>query len=74
MGTVGTLEKHVATCGFALVPCPKQCRGADGDVIHFIRKDLDKHLKNDCPNRNYTCQSKWARIPTSQRYMIKLAK
>ena len=25
MGTVGTLEEHVATCGFTLVPCSKQC-------------------------------------------------
>ena len=54
VGTVGTLEKHVATCGFTLVPCPKQCK----DNKHFMRKDLDRHLKNDCPNRHYECKSK----------------
>ena len=26
VGTVGTLEKHVATCKFTLLPCPKECR------------------------------------------------
>ena len=58
VGTVGTLEKHVAICGFTVVPCPKQCKNDRDEVNHFIRKDLDKHLKNDCPNRDYTCQSK----------------
>ena len=54
VGTVGTLEEHVATCGFTLVPCPTQCKEAK----HFLRKDLDRHLKNDCPNRHYECKSK----------------
>ena len=58
VGTVGTLEKHVATCGFTLVPCPKQCKD-DKDVIKcFMQKDLDNHLENDCLNRDYECQSK----------------
>ena len=47
VGTVGALEKHVATCGFTLVPCPKLCKNDSDEVNHFIRKDLDKHLKND---------------------------
>lgn len=48
-GTVGTLEEHVATCKFALVPCPKQCKDDSTEVEQFMRKDLDKHLENDCP-------------------------
>ena len=43
---------------FTIVPCPKQCKNDSDEVDHFIRKDLDKHLKNGCPNRDYTCQSK----------------
>ena len=57
VGTVGTLENHVATCGFTLVPCPKQCKD-NNEAKHFLRKDLDRHLKNDCPNRHYECKSK----------------
>ena len=54
-GTVGSLEKHVATCDFVLVPCPKQCVGDDNNVVDFMRKDLDEHLKNHCPNRDHEC-------------------
>ena len=58
VGTVGTLEEHVATCGFALVPCPKQCKDDNNEVKCFTRKEVDEHLKNDCLNREYECQSK----------------
>ena len=47
----------MATCGFALVPCPNQCKDEE-EVKCFRRKDIVKHLKNDCPNRYYECQSK----------------
>ena len=57
VGTVGTLEEHVATCGFTLVPCPTQCKD-NNEAKHFLRKDLYRHLKNDCPNRHYECKSK----------------
>ena len=56
MGTVGTLEKHVATCGFTLVPCPKQCKDDNDKIKCFMQKDLEEHLKNDCPNRDHECQ------------------
>ena len=55
-GTVGTLEAHVAKCEFTLVPCPKECKDDKNDITHFIRKDLDKHLENDCPNRDHECE------------------
>ena len=58
VGTVGTIEKHVATCGFTLVPCPKQCKDDNNEVKCFTRKEVDEHLKDDCPNRDYECQSK----------------
>ena len=56
-GTVGTLDGHIlATCQFALVPCPKNCGEDKGaGVFLLVRKDLDKHLKTKCPKRAYEC-------------------
>ena len=48
----------MATCEFTLVPCPKQCKDDNNEVKCFKRKDLDTHLKNECPNRDYKCRSK----------------
>ena len=55
-GTIGTLKQHVDTCEFAPIPCPKKCKDGRNKVKHFMRRDLDKHLKKDCPNRDYSCQ------------------
>ena len=55
-GTVGTLEAHVATCEFTLLPCPKECKDDKNEILHFMRKDLDTHLENDCPNRDHECK------------------
>ena len=54
VGTVGTLE-HLATCEFTLLPCPKECKDDNNKVKVFMRKNIDKHLK-DCPNRSCTCE------------------
>ena len=54
-GTVGTLEAHMARCEFTPVPCPKECKDDKNEIIHFMRKDLDDHLENDCPNRDHKC-------------------
>ena len=56
VGTVGTLEEHVATCQFTLLPCPKECKDDSNKVKQIMRKDLEKHLKKDCPNRDYSCE------------------
>ena len=56
VGTVGTLEEHVATCQFILLRCPKECKDDSDKVKQFMRKDLNKHLEEDCPNRDYSCQ------------------
>ena len=54
-GTVGTLEEHMTTCEFTPVPCPKKCK--QNDKIQMIaRKDLGKHLKEKCVNRDYKCK------------------
>ena len=57
-GTVGTLEAHVATCKFTLLPCPKKCMDTIQQFLtsKIMRKDLDKHLENDCPNRDHKCE------------------
>ena len=55
-GTVGILEAHVATCKFALLPCPKECKDDKNKIVHLLRKDLYKHLENDCPNRDHKCE------------------
>ena len=49
-GTVDTFQGHVATCEFMPVPCPKQCEK------YVIRRDLDTHLKIDCPFRDFECE------------------
>lgn len=43
-------------CEYSLLPCPKQCRGSDDEIGHLMRKDLDEHLENDCPNRDFECK------------------
>ena len=45
------LEKHVAVCEFALVPCPKKCKDDGGKVKCFIKKHIDDHVRKDCSNR-----------------------
>ena len=56
-GTVGILEGHVSTCDFTVVPCPNKCKSSEckaGNV--FMLKDLQSHLKTECPNRESRCQ------------------
>ena len=56
-GTIGTLDYHIVTCQFALVPCPNKCEDDKGaGKLHLMRKDLDDHLKTKCPKRAYECQ------------------
>lgn len=52
-GTVGTFEDHIATCKFALHPCPKEC---DHQINKFTVTELEKHLESDCPNRDHKCE------------------
>ena len=52
MGTIGTLKEHVAKCAFSILPCPNKCKKCK----HIMRKDLNKHLKEDCPNRESSCE------------------
>ena len=51
VGTLGTLEEHMAMCQFTPVSCPYQC-----EIVLLLRKDLDHHINNECPNRDYKCE------------------
>ena len=46
----------MATCKFTLLPCPKECKDDSNKVKQFMRKDLDKHLKEECLNRDCSCE------------------
>ena len=56
IGTVGTLDDHLASCQFALVPCPNKCgKNKGAGAFLLIRKKLDELLKTKCPRRTYKC-------------------
>lgn len=55
-GIVDTLKDHVATCKFALLPCPNECKNHKNEILLMLRSNLDGHLRNDCPNRLHTCE------------------
>ena len=56
VGTVGTLEEHVAKCEFTMLFCPNECEDDEDEITHFMRKDLDKHLETECPCRDHECE------------------
>ena len=47
-------DSHVTKCGYMLVFCSSRCM-AKGKEVQLMKKDLDNHLKMECPNRNYQC-------------------
>ena len=55
VGELQSLEYHLTTCGFTFVHCTNQCM-EDKKEVRILRRDLDQHLKNECPNRQYQCR------------------
>ncbi len=55
VGSVGTLKEHVGVCQLTLVPCPRECKGDNG-ILKITRRDLQQHLMEKCPNRDYSCE------------------
>ena len=48
-GTIGTLDNHIATCQFALVPCPNKCEDDKGaGELHLVKIV-------PCPNKGRGC-------------------
>ena len=44
----------MASCGFTLLPCPNEC-SKDNATVRFLRKDLERHINEECPRRQYEC-------------------
>ena len=47
---LGSLESHLETCGFALVPCANGCKE------QIMRSEHTSHCTEVCPLRQYTCE------------------
>lgn len=69
-GTVGTLKEHMCTCQLTLLLCPKQCKDDENQVKQFMRKDLNRHLEKDCPNRD--CECKYCGEKGRMKYITKI--
>ena len=54
VGELRSLQEHLLTCGYALLPCTHQCKNGT-DPVKVLRKDLDDHLTK-CPRRQFPCQ------------------
>ena len=55
MGELRSLDDHLTTCGYTIVRCTNKCM-EDKKEVRILRRDLDQHLKNECPNRQYQCR------------------
>ena len=54
VGELGNLETHLLSCGYTLVRCTNKCK-IDSHVTEVMKKDLQDHLTNKCPKRQYQC-------------------
>ena len=55
VGELRSLDDHLTTsCGYVLLCCTNECMEKKKEV-RILRRDLDHHLKNKCPNRQYQC-------------------
>ena len=50
MGEIRCLEDHLQLCDYTKLPCPRKCQ-----QNKIFRKDLQKHLKEECPSRQHIC-------------------
>ena len=48
VGELRSLDEHLASCGFTLLPCPNECHNKS-KVVQLLRKDMEKHTKEECP-------------------------
>lgn len=55
-GELRLLRQHLTTaCPYGAVPCPKKCIGSNGEAYTCLRKDIDQHVKEACPKRQFQC-------------------
>ena len=55
VGELRSLDYHLTMCGYTLLRCTNQCM-VDEKEVKILRCDLDQHLMNECPNRQYQCR------------------
>ena len=62
VGELRSLDDHLTTCEYTFVCCPNKCVGKkkkkwleNKKEVGILRRDLDHHLNNECPNRQYQC-------------------
>ena len=53
-GELRSLDNHLTTCGYALLRCTNKCTN-NTEEVYVLRRDMDNHLTNTCPNRQYQC-------------------
>ena len=54
VGELRSLNDHLTVCGYAVLHCTNKCM-ENRKEVRILRRDLDHHLKNECPNRQYQC-------------------
>ncbi len=68
VGELRYVDEHLKTCDYIKLPCPNNCWGGKkanrfdlfasslrGEKEQLFRKDLQKHLEDRCPRRQYSC-------------------
>lgn len=55
-GAFSEVKKHVANCQYVRIPCPKKCVDSKNEAHLIKRNELDEHLADFCPNREFSCQ------------------
>ena len=66
VGELRSLDDHLTTCGYAFVCCPNRCEGKKRKKW-LLCYDLDHHLNNECPNRQYQCP--YCKVTKRYRYI-----
>ena len=56
IGELGALDDHYDKCMFVLIECENECTDIQGEVIRILRKNSEKHLSSECPNRIVKCE------------------
>ncbi|XP_064398234.1 TNF receptor-associated factor 5-like [Halichondria panicea] len=58
VGELQHVDEHLQTCVYVKLPCPNECITVYQRMIkatQLFRKDLQKHLEDECPHRQYSC-------------------
>ena len=53
-GELYTIEDHLKGCDHTIILCPNKCESHQ-DITKLQRRQLEEHINNECPRRQYTC-------------------